>query len=210
MVTLSRTRFGPTLEALRASGVKTGDDILRAVQPSDPFDWLSLVLLLDQIPRNCYRGASASVVFSYFDPLARDIALAATERGIPDGEPQIRWQFTYRSWFFLPLMHSENLADHEKATKEYTLIAQDMHSLSDTATVSYDTYRARAAKVVQKDVDAANALAQLSIDFEKKHYDIIKRFGRYPHRNEALGREYTVEEKEYLESGGETFGDKAS
>jgi uncharacterized protein (DUF924 family) len=210
MVTLSRTRFGPTLEALRASGVKTGDDILRAVQPSDPFDWLSLILLLDQIPRNCYRGASARVVFSYFDPLARDIALAATERGIPDGEPQIRWQFTYRSWFFLPLMHSENLADHEKATKEYTLIAQDMHSLSDTATVSYDAYRARAAKVVQKDVDAANALAQLSIDFEKQHYDIIKRFGRYPHRNEALGREYTVEEKEYLESGGETFGDKAS
>src|SRR3981189_2247070 len=111
MVTLSRTRFGPTLEALRASGGQTGDVLLRAVQPSDPFDWLSLVLLLDQIPRNCYREASASVVFSYFDPLARDIALAATERGIPDREPQIRWQFTYRSWFFLPLMHSENLAD---------------------------------------------------------------------------------------------------
>jgi uncharacterized protein (DUF924 family) len=45
---------------------------------------------------------------------------------------------------------------------------------------------------------------------EKKHYDIIKRFGRYPHRNEALGRGYTALEKEYLESGGETFGDKAS
>jgi uncharacterized protein (DUF924 family) len=45
---------------------------------------------------------------------------------------------------------------------------------------------------------------------EKKHYDIINRFGRYPHRNEAPGREYTAEEKEYLESGGEAFGDKAS
>jgi uncharacterized protein (DUF924 family) len=77
-----------------------------------------------------------------------------------------------------------------------------MHDLADTATVSDDTYRAKAAKVLQKDVDAANALVQLSVDFEKKHYDIIKRFGRYPHRNEALGREYTAEEKEYLESGG--------
>ena len=31
-------------------------------------------------------------------------------------------------------------------------------------------------------------------DFELKHLDIIKRFGRYPHRNEILGRESTEEE----------------
>lgn len=30
------------------------------------------------------------------------------------------------------------------------------------------------------------------------HYDIIKRFGRFPHRNEVLARESTVEEVEYL------------
>jgi len=203
-------RFAPTLEALRDLGVCTGNDILQAVQPSDPLDWLSLVLLLDQIPRNCYRGASSNIVFRFFDPLARDIALAAIARGIPDGEPQIRWQFSYRSWFFLPLMHSEDSAAHDKAMGGYELMVKDLHDLANTAIASNDEYRAKAAKVVQGDVDAANALGQLQLDFEKRHHDIIKRFGRYPHRNEALGRETTAEEREYLLGGGETFGGKAS
>jgi hypothetical protein len=60
-------------------------------------------------------------------------------------------------------MNSENPADHEKATKEYTLIAKDMHDLADTTAVSDDTYRAKTAKVVQKDVDTANALVQLRL-----------------------------------------------
>lgn len=38
------------------------------------------------------------------------------------------------------------------------------------------------------------------------HYDIIKRFGRYPHRNFIHGRSNTAEEVEYLESGANTFG----
>ena len=37
-----------------------------------------------------------------------------------------------------------------------------------------------------------------SIAFEKKHKEIIERFGRYPHRNEVLGRESTAEEVEFL------------
>lgn len=210
MLTSNRGRFGPILENIRASGVKTGGEILQAVQPKNPLDWLSLILLLDQIPRNCYRGASASVVFGFFDPLARDIALTAIDRGIPDTEPEIRWQFTYRSWFFLPLMHSEDSVAHEKATEKYQMMANDIHELANTAVASEDPYRAKAAQVVKKNVDAANAIAQISIDFEKKHYDIVKQFGRYPHRNEALGRDSTAEERQYLERGGETFGGKAS
>ena len=77
-----------------------------------------------------------------------------------------------------------------------------MHDLADTATVSNITYRAKAGKVVQKDVDTANALVQLSVDFEKKHHDIIKRLWRYPHRTEAPRRKHTAKEKEYLESRG--------
>jgi len=41
--------------------------------------------------------------------------------------------------------------------------------------------------------------------FAKVHKDIIDRFGRYPHRNEQLGRESTQEEKEYLENNQESF-----
>ena len=38
-----------------------------------------------------------------------------------------------------------------------------------------------------------------SLKYEKVHKEIIDRFGRYPHRNEQLGRAYTEEEKAYLE-----------
>lgn len=44
-----------------------------------------------------------------------------------------------------------------------------------------------------------------NLDFERKHYDIIKRFGRYPHRNAILGRESTTEEKEFLKLPGSEF-----
>ena len=36
----------------------------------------------------------------------------------------------------------------------------------------------------------------------REHHDIIKRFGRFPHRNEVLGRETTLEEQAYLDGGG--------
>lgn len=38
-----------------------------------------------------------------------------------------------------------------------------------------------------------------TVDFARKHLDVIARFGRFPHRNAVLGRESTPEEKEYLE-----------
>ncbi|MFN3188317.1 MAG: DUF924 family protein [Candidatus Paceibacteria bacterium] len=44
-----------------------------------------------------------------------------------------------------------------------------------------------------------------SLKFEKIHKDIIDRFGRYPHRNESLGRTSTTEEVEYLKENQESF-----
>ena len=43
-------------------------------------------------------------------------------------------------------------------------------------------------------------------DFAQQHLDIIEQFGRFPHRNAALGRETTEQENAYLSSGGKTFG----
>lgn len=43
------------------------------------------------------------------------------------------------------------------------------------------------------------------LKFEKAHRDIIKRFGRYPHRNEILGRVSTEEEVEFLKKPGSSF-----
>jgi len=46
---------------------------------------------------------------------------------------------------------------------------------------------------------------EANYQFELKHKAIIDRFGRYPHRNEVLGRESTLEEKEFLKQEGSSF-----
>ena len=46
---------------------------------------------------------------------------------------------------------------------------------------------------------------QSNLDFEIKHKEIIEKFGRYPHRNEILGRVSTKEEIEFLERAGSRF-----
>lgn len=44
-----------------------------------------------------------------------------------------------------------------------------------------------------------------NLDFEKRHFEIIRRFGRYPHRNQVLGRISTPEEQEFLKLPGSSF-----
>jgi len=48
----------------------------------------------------------------------------------------------------------------------------------------------------------------LQIDYAVRHLDIIHRFGRFPHRNRALGRASTAEEEDFLAAGGDHFGTK--
>ena len=45
-------------------------------------------------------------------------------------------------------------------------------------------------------------------DYAHRHREVIRRFGRFPHRNAVLGREPTSEEADYLASGGEMFGER--
>jgi uncharacterized protein (DUF924 family) len=44
-----------------------------------------------------------------------------------------------------------------------------------------------------------------TLDWAQKHAAIIRRFGRYPHRNAALGRASTPEEVEFLKEPGSSF-----
>ncbi len=44
-----------------------------------------------------------------------------------------------------------------------------------------------------------------NLEFEMRHRAIIERFGRYPHRNQILGRVSTVEETEFLRQPGSSF-----
>jgi uncharacterized protein (DUF924 family) len=66
---------------------------------------LALLILLDQFPRNLYRGSAHQFAT---DPKARAIARAATERGFDREVDPI-----LRNFFYLPFEHSEDLADQD-------------------------------------------------------------------------------------------------
>jgi uncharacterized protein (DUF924 family) len=126
---------------------------------SDAEGALALLILLDQIPRNVFRGSAHSYAT---DGLAREYAHRALEGGYDTQvEPALR------VFFYLPFEHSENLADQER---------------------SLFLHRALPG-------ENADHWARL-------HHDIIRRFGRFPHRNAALGRVTTPEEQAFLDSGG--------
>lgn len=68
---------------------------------------LALLLLLDQFPRNLFRGSGHAFAT---DPLARSIASAAIEAGFDR-----RTAALLRPFFYLPFEHSESLADQDRS-----------------------------------------------------------------------------------------------
>lgn len=120
---------------------------------------LALLLLLDQLPRNLYRGAAAAFAS---DAMARDAARAALARGFDRSLPA-----TWRQFIYLPFEHSETLADQERSVALYAALARDP------------------------------AFAG-ALDYARRHRDIVARFGRFPHRNQALGRASTADEDAFL------------
>lgn len=72
---------------------------------------LSLILLLDQFPRNVFRGTGHMFAT---DPLALSYARKAIDAG-----HDLKTDIAYRAFFYLPLVHSESLADQERAVTLY-------------------------------------------------------------------------------------------
>jgi uncharacterized protein (DUF924 family) len=120
---------------------------------------LALLLLLDQIPRNLFRGSAHAWAA---DPLARHYADRALAAGF---DQQV--DTGLRLFFYMPFEHSEALVDQERSLALHRTLPG-------------------------KDADA----------WAVKHLDVIRRFGRFPHRNAALGRINTPEEQAYLDAGG--------
>jgi uncharacterized protein (DUF924 family) len=119
---------------------------------------LALLILLDQFPRNMFRGQTRAFAS---DGLARAIASRAILNGFDGAFPDLR------SFFYLPFMHSEELADQERAIAFYRA-----HNDSD------------------------------GLKWAEQHADIIRRFGRFPHRNAVLGRISTPYEQAFLDGSG--------
>lgn len=173
---------------IRATEGVTTDDLLALIDQAASLDWVGLVLLLDQIPRNIYRGEQSRIPFTVFDPIAQGVVKRALEEGIFDRE-DMRRRVAYRSWFLFPFMHSEDAGLHASCVEMCEALVDDAKKVSN-----------------DNDRELAVKFAQTLLDFEKRHQSIIDRFGRYPHRNKVLGRQSTTEEEAFLRDGGDTFG----
>jgi uncharacterized protein (DUF924 family) len=122
-------------------------------------DALALLLLLDQVPRNAFRGSAHAYAT---DGLARRYAQRALAAGY---DQQVAPEL--RMFFYLPYEHAEDPALQRAAVELFSALG---------------------------DAD--------SLQWATQHEDIIQRFGRFPHRNAALGRETTQEEQRFLDEGG--------
>lgn len=131
-----------------------------------PKSALALILLLDQVPRNIYRGKPRSFAT---DPRALAIARNTVAKGFDCGMTTVERCFVY-----LPFEHAEDRASQRESLRLFAGLRNDAGSES-------------------------------NIDYARRHHEIIARFGRFPHRNQILGRESTPEEIEFLKQPGSGF-----
>lgn len=123
---------------------------------------VTLAVLLDQFPRNMFRGTAGAFAS---DGQARAIARHALKRGFDSAVPEVGRLFLY-----LPFEHSEDLADQDRSVELF-------------ATLGNAEW----------------------LDYAERHRAVIARFGRFPHRNAALGRPSTPEEIAFLETPDSSF-----
>ena len=123
---------------------------------------LALIILLDQFSRNLFRESGKA--FEQ-DEKARSILIKIIANNFLDAMNENEILFA-----LLPLIHSENISDHEKA---YELMDKYLKKHSEIEKIK---------------------------KFWLDHTAAIKRFGRYPHRNRALNRVSSDDEIEFLNS----------
>ena len=123
---------------------------------------LAYIVLMDQFPRNMFRGTGRA--------FASDKAALAAAKVAIDRQWDMRIDEPARQFFYLPLMHSENLCDQERCIR---LMKERMPKSGE-----------------------GNLL------HAKAHREVIRKFGRFPYRNDALARKYTKVEQDYVARGG--------
>ena len=128
----------------------------------NPMSCLALVILFDQFSRNMFRGDKKS--FEQ-DHKTRLIVNDAVYSGYLEA-----MNVNQRFFMLLPLIHSEEISDHEMA---YYLLNKYL-----------------------REHEGYNKIKK----FWQDHTKAIRQFHRYPHRNKILGRESTGEEIEFLKS----------
>ena len=135
---------------------------------------MALIILLDQFSRNIYRDSLNA--FSQ-DRQAVLICSEGIEKGFDNKLHPVQ-----RTFFYMPLMHSEDINIQEKALKYFQKLKETYLAPPELANMVSGNY-----------------------EYALKHYEIIKRFGRYPHRNKILVRKSTMQEIEFLKGPGSSF-----
>ncbi|KIN72130.1 DUF924 family protein [Sulfitobacter guttiformis] len=149
-----RERFMTTWEAARAGGLS-----LWLTYPSGA---LAYLILTDQFSRNMFRDNGTAFAL---DTAALGVAKLSICKGW-----DLKIDAAARQFFYLPLMHSENLCDQDRCIR---LMVERMPP------------------------SAANNLLQT-----QAHREVIRQFGRFPYRNDALSRQPTRGEQDYAAKGG--------
>jgi len=149
--------FGAEVRAAIAGGLEEWMD--------EPKGWLALVVVLDQLTRNVFRGDARTHAG---DARAVRITMDALAAGKIAPLPVEERQFA-----LMPLLHAEDPACQARFAKEIRDVV---------AAAPDDLKKGFSAGVEQSD----------------KYTEIIRRFGRFPHRNAILGRASTPEEEEFL------------
>lgn len=121
---------------------------------------LALLILLDQFPRNIFRGHPDAFAS---DAKAREVTRHAIARGFDLETPKAA-----RLFFYTPFEHSETVDDQDLSVKYV-------------------------GERIDKDMGPNS-----NYTYMLQHRDVIRRFGRFPGRNAALGRTNTPEEQEFL------------
>ncbi|MDB2369111.1 DUF924 domain-containing protein [Octadecabacter sp.] len=129
---------------------------------TSPHDALAYLILTDQFPRNMFRDTATA--------FASDASARAAAKGAIDRQWDLRMPEPERQFFYLPLMHSENLVDQDRCV------------------------RLMCARLVDTGAD--------NLRHACAHRNVIRRFGRFPTRNKALGRVPTAAEGAWLVDGG--------
>jgi uncharacterized protein (DUF924 family) len=137
-----------------------------------PTGCLALILLTDQFPRNIYRNTSQA--FAH-DPLARSWCTQGIQTGA-----DLQLHPIERLFFYLPLEHSESLADQDRSVALLQSLAIAVEPSVRSTFEDFTTFAIR-------------------------HRDIIARFDRFPHRNAILGRESSPAEIAFLAEPNSSF-----
>jgi uncharacterized protein (DUF924 family) len=153
-----RDRFEPVYEEAAAGRLDHWKSEARSC--------LALIVVLDQFPRNMYRGDARMYAA---DEKAREAARHAVEHAYD------RELSPYgRLFMYLPFEHSEELDDQRLSVELFRGLATEMGS-------------------------------ENLLGYAVRHLEIVERFGRFPHRNEILGRRTTSEETKFLSGPDSSF-----